>query len=159
MMKIGVLGCGNMATAVVLGIHNQNKNIEFHCYTPSYTRARDLAEKVNGKAHKELTSFVDMDYWIVACKPQQVQNLANNLNGKLKNTNIVSFLAGTTIDNLGKIFSSQNIIRIMPNTPVKIGEGITLLTSSSECSNQFESLVSEHLESCVLERLSIIYYL
>jgi len=149
-MKIGVLGCGNMAAAVVLGIHRKYSELEFHCYTPSFTRAEVLSENLQdrGFSYKNLSDIPDMDYWFVACKPQQVESLAKNLKHKLTDANIVSFLAGTTIDTLQSLFCSKSVLRIMPNTPIKIGEGISLLTAASECGAEFKSSVEEHLASC-----------
>jgi len=146
-MNIAVLGCGNMASAVVLNMHKKFKNLNFFTYTPSFTKAHDLAIATNSKALKNLNEFKHIDYWILGCKPQQVKELAKALNGKLKNQKIVSMLAATKIEKLESLFDTKDIIRIMPNTPVKLGLGITLFYSNEYISNDFKNTVLEHNQS------------
>lgn len=133
-MKIAVIGCGNMASAVVKQLHKSNKDIKFYTYTPSITRAKSLAEEVNGTVVEDFNSFeIDLiDYWLIGCKPQQVDELAKNMSEKLKDKVIVSMLAATSVEKLSRVFKTNKIIRIMPNTPIALGLGVTLVKSSDE---------------------------
>ena len=131
-MNIAVIGCGNMASKVVEQIHIANNHVKFYTYTPSRTKAAELARKVGGKVIEKLDQFdyQKIDYWLIGCKPQQVISLAKDLDGKLKDKYIVSMLAATSLEKLENLFHSKNIIRIMPNSPIGLGEGITLYTSN-----------------------------
>lgn len=145
--KVAVYGCGNMSQALIEGIHAHNKNIEFHTYTPSYIRAEELAQKVSGHAWKELNDIPACDYYLIACKPQQVKDLAQSLEGVLpENQVIISILAGTTVDQLKDLFKTEKVIRIMPNTPSLVGEGANLLFSSPETGNEQVQFIEEQLK-------------
>jgi pyrroline-5-carboxylate reductase len=146
-MNIGVLGCGNMASAVVLNMHEKFKEINFFTYTPSFTRAKVLADSTNSIALKDLSEFKDIDYWIIGCKPQQLNNLAKAIGKRLKNQKIVSMLAATKESKLESLFETKEIIRIMPNTPVKLGLGITLFYASKNVSSSFKEQVINHNQS------------
>ena len=146
-MNIGVLGCGNMASAVVLNMHKKFKEIKFFTYTPSYIRAKNLADATNSYALRSLEEFKDIDYWILGCKPQQLNELAKALGDRLKNQKIVSMLAATNSSKIESLFDTKEVIRIMPNTPVKLGRGITLVYSSNYVSKDFKEIVLKHNQS------------
>ena len=76
---IGVIGCGTMAQAIVKGFYKKNNQVKFLTYTPSYTRAEELAMAVNGQVAKDLSEFENVDVIVIGCKPQQLSTLANDL--------------------------------------------------------------------------------
>lgn len=129
-MNIGVLGCGNMASALIKGIWSKNQGITFHTYTPSFTRAHALAEDVNGIAYKNHNDMPEQDFWVIACKPQQLQQLAMDLNGKLKDQKVISLLAAVNLAKLQKELHTQKVLRVMPNTPSRISQGISLFIAA-----------------------------
>ena len=59
---------------------------------------------------------------------------------------IVSMLAGVTTDTLGEYFGNRKIIRIMPNTPATVGEGMMLVAGNKMVSDwdvaSFKELMS-----------------
>lgn len=152
-MNIAVIGCGNMASKVIRQMYNANKKINFYTYTPSKTRAQELAKIVNGVVVNSIDdfNFEEIDYWVIGCKPQQVKDLAKEFNSKLKDKNIVSMLAATSISKLSELFNSNQIMRIMPNTPIGLGHGITLVTKHSDFKNSNEFLTHLKSGSYILE--------
>ncbi len=146
-MKIAVIGCGNMASAIVLRVHEENESIQFYCYTPTKIKAETLANKVNGVVCDTLNDFPkDIEYWIIACKPQQVDDLAREF--KYKSKNIISILAGTTTKKLGKIFNTDKIIRVMPSTPSEIGMGISLLFFTESITQKLKNEMTSLFKAC-----------
>jgi pyrroline-5-carboxylate reductase len=130
-MKFAVLGCGNMASALVINMQKASADLSFATYTPSFLRAEKLAQKIHGIAYKNLKElpFHQMDVILLGCKPQQLPLLVKSLEEEgidLKNKIIISMLAATSIATLATYFDSPNIIRIMPNTPIEHALGITL---------------------------------
>lgn len=127
-MKVAVIGCGNMASKVVELLHTNDKRIEFYTYTPSKTKAITLAKSIAGFQLSSLDDFDynNIDFWLIGCKPQQVKQLSLEFNDRLKGRNIVSMLAATSVTKLEELFKSENILRIMPNTPIGLSQGITL---------------------------------
>lgn len=153
-MKIAVLGCGNMASAIVECIGQNFKEINFLTYTPSFIKAQTLADKVDGHAVKDLEELVkqkdSISYWIIGCKPQQLDLLSKELGDEFSDCNIISILASKDIKELSNKLRTKKIFRVMPNTPSKLGRGISLVISSSgldesktdELLNMFEALGS-----------------
>jgi pyrroline-5-carboxylate reductase len=63
---------------------------------------------------------------VVAFKPQQLASADPRLAGLTAGKLVISVLAGRRIERLSKAFpSARNIVRCMPNTPARIGAGIT----------------------------------
>jgi len=143
-LKIAVLGCGNMASPIVKAIALEFGDVEFHTYTPSGSKSVSLAADINGNHHDVLRTIPRVDYWLIACKPQQLEQLVQDLGEDFKEQNIISILASTNIQTLKLSFSTKKIIRIMPNTPALYGQGISLYLSSSEIS-ETENLQIKHL--------------
>ena len=71
------------------------------------------------------------------------------MQGKLKRDAVlVSIVAGLTIDSIREFFPEQKIIRVMPNTPLSVGEGMSAYAlSSNTCADDAEA-VRVILSSC-----------
>ena len=151
-MKIGILGCGNMSSAIVKCIHSKRKEIQFNTFTPSKTRSVKLSKEVNGVHHSELSSFLreNYDLVVIACKPQQVEALSLDVENALAGKVIVSILAGISIDTISRLFNSDFICRVMPNTPSEFGEGISLIHSSVKVLDETNSKIMNLFKNCGL---------
>ena len=98
-MKIGVLGCGNMASAVVEGM--SASDTQFITYTPSQTRAISLADKVGGRHVSSLEELGETDMVIIGCKPHQFSTLAGELLEKrVPLKMVVSIMAAISIGDI-----------------------------------------------------------
>ncbi len=58
--------------------------------------------------------------------PQVAQNIKALISKRAEQVCLVSMAAGVTCSRLSELFGEHKIIRIMPNTPVSIGEGVIL---------------------------------
>ena len=129
-MKLITFGAGNMAQALIIPMAKAQKDLEVLAYTPSQTRARELAKIIDGKVLEGLENIPKADFYFLSCKPQQIEDLAQKLKGKLDSQAIVvSILAGTTMKKLSQLLDHHKIIRVMPNTPSLVGEGVSLISS------------------------------
>lgn len=147
---IGVLGCGNMASAIVKGIHSKFTDIKFLTYTPSFTRAHDLAFKVNGTAVKKLSELDECKILIIGCKPQQFQELATSLRSEinLENKIIISIMAAVSTSSIKKQLGISAICRVMPNTPALINEGVSLIYHAEEVTSDDKKRVESYFSAC-----------
>lgn len=152
---IGVIGCGNMASAIVKGIHQKFGEIHFITYTPSFTRAHKLAESVAGAAVKELSGLNECNTLIIGCKPQQFKDLAFNLVQQvpsLKDKHIISIMAAVPAATICHQLGVEKVTRVMPNTPSLVGEGVSLVfhlpavaaTAQAEIESYFSACSSVH---------------
>ncbi len=150
MIKVSFIGSGRMASAIVTGIL-RNK-----CYTPdevACTGGNDdtatiLSKKTgisvfDSEKIPELTSIL-----ILACKPQQLEQLSDTLATQSEGKIIISILAGTNLEKLKiKYPNAKVIVRSMPNTPGQIGKGITAYVPSEPLSSNDQKIVENILGS------------
>lgn len=74
---------------------------------------------------------------ILAIKPQNLAQVIAELRGQLKPTQLVlSIIAGATLKTLCQGLKHNRVVRAMPNTPARIGEGITVWTATAEVSKK-----------------------
>lgn len=124
-LSIAFIGGGQMARAMVSGLHQKDFQITVACPTLQKLEAlkKDFAVSItesNSQAAKAA------DVLILATKPQQFHEACRELSSVLsKNTLIISIMAGVSIRSMQAVFKDQTIVRSMPNTPALIGESIT----------------------------------
>lgn len=93
-------------------------------------KAEALAAKIGAIAAppEEIVNTCDLIF--LGVKPQILPEVAQNIKALLSNRAeqvcLVSMAAGVTCSRLAELFGEHKIIRIMPNTPVSIGEGVIL---------------------------------
>ncbi len=128
-MRLGFIGCGNMATAIIKGIIGNGK------IAPSDIIASDASEAALKKASElkiETTlSNVEVvekaDILVFAVKPQFIGNVIEEIKDTVcAEQMIISIVAGKTIawyeEKFGKAIK---LVRTMPNTPALVGAGMT----------------------------------
>ena len=120
--SVWLLGCGNMGGAllhrwVAAGL------TQITVIDPS---PRDLPNGVDASA--VAPAGTGPDVLVLAVKPQLLAEAAVPLLARLKpDTLVVSILAGTTCATLSSLFEGRAVVRTMPNTPARIGQGVTAL--------------------------------
>jgi pyrroline-5-carboxylate reductase len=130
-MNVLVLGAGKMVEAILTGLKNSENLSEWMIYSPSGTSAAKLAGKIGAQAIQDLSQAVNPDWVIVGCKPQQLPDLKNTLQGRFQESLFVSLLAAVSEEKQREILGVKELIRIMPNLPVEYNEGVSLLASES----------------------------
>lgn len=129
-MKLGFIGCGNMASAIIGGILKKGlvpaENIFASVKTEaSAKKVRDslgISCCTDNRAVAETA-----DYLFLAVKPQFCAQAAGEIKDVLQKEQVlVSVIAGKNLNWLKEQFGEdKKIIRTMPNTPALVGEGIT----------------------------------
>ena len=122
-MNVCFLGGGNMTTAIVAGMTQQG-GYEIEVIDRNQNKRQYLSERYQIRTSDKLTELATTDILILAVKPQDMQQATAGirLNGAL----VLSIAAGLTINTLSQFLDNhQRIIRIMPNTPCQIGQGIS----------------------------------
>ena len=141
-MKIGFIGAGNMAQAIIKGMLASGSFVASNIFltASTYERAQQKAQQLGVSASTDNTSLVnEVDCLILAVKPNKFEGVLAELEPVLveKQPIVVSIAAGLTLDNLANLISehsAQRIIRVMPNMNVTIRKGVSAL-----CSNLFVS--------------------
>ncbi|MEW9096347.1 MAG: pyrroline-5-carboxylate reductase [Clostridiaceae bacterium] len=134
---IGIIGCGNMAQAIVEGIV-KSKIVETENIMVSdmdEEKLNYMRKKHNIKTTKSNTEVaLNSDVIVLAVKPNIYAPVVEEIKDKVKNNVvIVTIAAGISIDFIEKGFGKDiKVVRTMPNTPALVGEGMTAL-----CYNNF----------------------
>lgn len=135
-MKIGFVGCGNMATAMINGILNSNivKCSDIIVSAKTQKTLDNIKEKFN--VNTTIDSKVvckNSDIVILATKPNIYTEILNDIFKSLDNTKIiVSIAAGKTIKSIEDIIGyDKKIIRTMPNTPSLVNEGMSAICKNN----------------------------
>ena len=139
-MKIGVIGLGNMATAMIGGM------IRSGLVDPSDIAGSDAFDAQREKAQKELGINVfednkevikNSDYFILAVKPQVYEAVLPDVAAAMNAHQVVISIApGKTVSYLeNSLIPDAKIVRLMPNTPALVGEGCTGVCSNDRVSD------------------------
>jgi pyrroline-5-carboxylate reductase len=97
------------------------------CIGGSGTSARKLSDRTGIRLAASLEDLLrGADTLIVAFKPQNLASADPRLAELTAGRLVISVLAGKKLEALGRVFpGARNIVRSMPNTPSRIGAGIT----------------------------------
>lgn len=128
---LGVIGAGNMASAIVDGIIKAKINNPEEIIISDINENQLALFKQKGISttisNEELIK--KCDNILLAIKPQIFDEIANQLSNIDKTQNIISIMAGKTINSiLTAIGKDVPICRIMPNTPAMISKGMSVIT-------------------------------
>lgn len=127
-MKIGFIGAGNMARAMVAGLLKKSvaHKEDISCVSGQDPTGQQLSEDLGIHLASSRQSLIESsDLILLAFKPQHVETITFEEGDAGAGKLIVSILAGREISSLKKAFpKARNIVRVMPNTPAKIGKGV-----------------------------------
>lgn len=133
---IGFIGGGNMAEALIKGIRGKGLGAgeEIIISDPSEDRRNHLEQTYGIKitqSNKEVAS--ECGIIILAVKPQNMEPVLEEIADLIDNSKtVVSIAAGITLSYLQSRLKTDKIIRVMPNTPALIQEGMSVY-SLCEC--------------------------
>lgn len=148
-MKILFIGSGNMAKAMAEGMKD---SVQLFFYSPSGKSSQELASKFNGQKLKSFVEFSSMDIIFLAFKPQQWNDFKSDYKDYVdQDATYASVMAGISLDDLKTGLNTSNVLRFMPNTPIKIGRGAGLFLFDKDVTRKEEvkkllSIVSYNIE-------------
>jgi len=147
--KIAVLGCGTMAGALVGGLIDagQMKAEDVVATARSASHRDEIANTLGVTTSGDNTTAVrDADLVILGVKPYAAVDVLEEVSGALKaDAVVVSIAAGVTTEKLLMAWQGK-IVRVMPNTPVRVGKG-AFIVSSAPGSEDAAKKVGDLLES------------
>lgn len=153
-LKVGFIGLGNMAGAMILGLTKSeaaaNGNLEIYGYDVNSS----LMEKHKSNGVVSCDSVSDVikmaDYVVLAVKPQVVMNVIQDIVkvGGDENVTYISIVAGKSLDWYNKQFGTEKkILRCMPNTAALVGAAVTGVTPSTKVSEEEKKVALSIIES------------
>lgn len=144
-----LIGAGKMGTALLQGWLDQGLNpraVVVVDPSPSEESAATLAEA--GIDALEAPPSGVARVLVVAVKPQAIGDVLPGLAGMVGNeTVVVSIAAGTPVKAIKAALGDAAIVRAMPNTPARVGRGITVALATPQVDAVGGTLVTELFEA------------
>ncbi len=151
-MKLGFIGCGNMAKAMISGILAK-KN-----FSKEDIMASAVTEKTLSYIKNELGIIAEpdnkrvakcSDIIVLAIKPIYMEEVINEIKDDTDESKIIVTLApGKTLLWIEKKFGKKTkVVRTMPNTPAMVGEGMSALCVNENVTESDLKAVKEIFES------------
>ena len=134
--KIVFIGGGNMASAIIDGLLGQGRERADFLVIEPYAPTRD-ALVARGLTSQESVgpAVADATLCVLATKPQGLQDACAQVREYLPaSATVVSIAAGVDLASLSDWLGGHaRIVRAMPNTPAKVGLGMTGLYATAAC--------------------------
>jgi pyrroline-5-carboxylate reductase len=121
-MKLGLIGAGNMASALARGIGEPMLVSDIDA-----ERASALAEALGGEAVGSNGELAERADAVVLChKPKQLEEVAQDVAGRAQV--VISILAATSTAQIGAAYPGVPIYRFIPNMPAEVRRGVLCYT-------------------------------
>jgi len=133
--RIAFVGGGAMAEAFISGMLRQGlaQPQQIIVSDPIEARRTYLAQELDVRAvSSNAEAVTGAQIIVLAVKPQVLSKALGQLGQIAPNALLLTFVAGATINTIRKSLGIDAIVRIMPNTPGQIGEGISVWTATPE---------------------------
>jgi len=134
--RIAIVGSGVMAEAMIGGLL-RDRIVEPSQLVASHPRS-ERREELAGRYGIAMTASNEeaaggADIVVLAIKPQMLVRVGRLLAGALRDEQLVlSVIAGATSDALAAALDHRAIVRSMPNTPARLGRGVTVWYATPE---------------------------
>ncbi len=139
-MRIAFIGGGVMAEAIIGGILDAGlaSPEDVAVGEPISDRRDYLCERYGLTALDDNAGALDgASVGVLAVKPQSAPLVFDELQGYSWNDHtMVSIVAGLTLDTLQDGLGTESVVRVMPNTPAQIREGMCVWTAAPEVSDE-----------------------
>lgn len=126
-VKLGFIGGGAMAEAITAGLVRSAVIPAENIYISDHKAARceELAKKYGVQAEVGAGFLSKVDFLILAVKPQVAGKALEEIKGMARETVLVSIVAGLNLASLQEALGDRPMVRVMPNTPLAVGAGMT----------------------------------
>ncbi len=147
MKKFGFIGAGKMASAIVKGLLSKEiKPTQIACTCGNDDTGKILSEQTSIECLSNIKALLEScESVVLACKPQQLVEVAEEAK-QAKNSVLISILAGTSLARLRECFPNvKKIVRVMPNMPAQISQGISCYAPESQLTAEEKTIVENVL--------------
>lgn len=151
-MKLGFIGLGNMAKAILAGL------LRSGMFTAADIMGSDISESMRTEAKEKYgicimesngDVTVESDILVLAVKPQFLEGVLKEVSPFIKeDTLVISIAAGKSLSWLGeKLGKEVRMLRFMPNTAAIVGEGSTAICRNERATDEDVALAVKMCES------------
>ena len=149
-MKVAFIGLGNMGASLAKAVAKEVDAQDLLLVNRSPQKVQEFISQYGGTASDLEQVFQEAEVVFLGVKPYQICPLLEEYQGILaqrSNLLLVSMAAGLGLDKMAGVVKNDRVglIRIMPNTPVAIGQGVISLARSQSVTDQQVAKVNQLL--------------
>ena len=149
-MKVAFIGLGNMGASLAKAVAKEVASTDLLLVNRSPQKVEEFISQYGGTASHLEQVFQEAEVIFLGVKPYQICPLLEEYQAILaQRTNLllVSMAAGLELEKMAEVIQSDRVglIRIMPNTPVAVGQGVISLARSQAVTDQQVAQVKELL--------------
>lgn len=151
MTKIAFIGCGNMASCIINAIlKDKDDSLSLVASGPHIEKlekfkALGVDITTDNSAAASISNII-----FLGVKPQILPDVLNNMvimGVSFKDKLVISMAVGFSSKSIADIIKSDKIIRIMPNTPSKIGLGVSAVFFDKGCNDSDKEIAKNLLKN------------
>ena len=149
-MKLGFIGAGNMASAIIKGLINSGSMSAESIYISRKNPEKSSAFLDMGihlcMSNRELAQICDCI--VLAIKPIYTADVIKEIYSCIQGKFIISIVGSWSYQMLHDALPADaRFVRVMPNTPLAVGEGMSLISSKYTCTED-EFAYAKHVFEC-----------
>lgn len=151
MTKTAILGAGAMGESVLAGLIRAGRPLDSLVVGEKREeRAVELTEKHGVTVVDNLLATLQADTLVIAVKPQDVVPVLAEINEHLRpGQMVISLAAGVTVATLeSHVIPGVAVVRVMPNTPALVGEGMSVMTGGKDTTDAHLDEAESLLAAC-----------
>lgn len=143
--RIGFIGAGNMASAILGGALRRSAVRPENVYlsNPHVEKAASFRAKGVHVTASNVEVADAAGILVLAIKPQKFPEVLPELAGHVEGKCVVSIAAGIPCELLKRSLPGAWVVRAMPNTPLLVGRGITAIAEAPEVPTTYFDAVTE----------------
>ena len=144
--NICFIGGGNMAQALIGGLISRGLPATRITVSDPVENVRVfLSEKDVHVTDDNVAAIRDADIVVFAVKPQVLTNVLKPLKGLFAEKLVMSIVAGAEIATIAQLLDTDQVVRVMPNTPALVQTGAHGLYATAAVDTQSRELASQVL--------------
>ncbi len=148
---VAILGVGVMGSTLLAGLLRSGRDAADLVITGrNAERAKDLAGTYGVRLMSNVDAAVGADTLVLVVKPQDMDGLLAEISDHVRpGALVVSLAAGITTGFLEERLPDDTaVVRVMPNTPALVDEGMAAISPGKHCDERHLCEAEELLRSC-----------
>jgi pyrroline-5-carboxylate reductase len=150
-MKLGIIGCGKMGSALVKGAVREGsiKADSVNVFDVIDSASKRLADEIGAAIASSNDDLIDSSDAVLLCvKPQDTVKMLEGLSSPAQSKLFISIAAGLKLQDLEKsLGENARVIRVMPNTPALVGKGASAFSRGTGATDEDANFVMNLLGS------------